>query len=301
MRENPLDHTLTETERLCFEKNGYIIVRSAMPHRQVRLFESLVDFSTHWKNAGPSCTRRVNIHNAIGREPAFLDLIDWPTTFPKVWGILGWHIQLYHTQIIVSPPGAEPKSIADYSWHQDNNRMNKDFETTVQPRVSVKVAYFLTDTTRTGTGNLYVVPGSHHDRTLEWLPGSGGPRSAIPVRVPAGSAVVFDRRLWHAASPNLHSKPRKVLFFGYSYRWLRPKSHVDAAMLNSVADPIRRQLLGHSSSPSAYFDPTDDDLPLKTWIETHVGKEYASTWNHARDERRGSTWCSSAYSSTHPS
>jgi ectoine hydroxylase-related dioxygenase (phytanoyl-CoA dioxygenase family) len=43
-----------------------------------------------------------------------------------------------------------------------------------------------------------------------------------------GDAVLFDRRCFHAASPNLHADPsgpsRLIAFYAYSYRWLRPKN-----------------------------------------------------------------------------
>ena len=42
----------------------------------------------------------LNLHDLVGRDDAFLDLLDCPTTFPKVFGLLGWNIQLFHTQLI---------------------------------------------------------------------------------------------------------------------------------------------------------------------------------------------------------
>jgi hypothetical protein len=43
-----------------------------------------------------------------------------------------------------------------------------------------------------------------------------------------------------------------------------------AELLDGV-DPIRRQLLGWSSSANGYFDPTDEDVPLREWIAVHHG------------------------------
>jgi ectoine hydroxylase-related dioxygenase (phytanoyl-CoA dioxygenase family) len=51
----------------------------------------------------------------------------------------------------------------------------------------------------------------------------GQPEGAIPVCVKPGTAVFFDRRLWHSASPNWSDVTRKVLFYGYGYRWIRTK------------------------------------------------------------------------------
>ena len=53
------------------------------------------------------------------------------------------------------------------------------------------------------------------------------PEDALATQVKPGDALFFDRRLFHAASPNLSDVERRVLFYGYSYRWLRTKSDMD--------------------------------------------------------------------------
>ena len=44
---------------------------------------------------------------------------------------------------------------------------------------------------------------------------------------------------------------RKVMFYGYSYRWLQPRDDMTVEHLMDRSDPIRRQLLG--ASPSGGF------------------------------------------------
>ena len=39
--------------------------------------------------------------------------------------------------------------------------LNMDLESNPRPRISLKIGYFLTDTTVEGSGNFYVIPGSH--------------------------------------------------------------------------------------------------------------------------------------------
>jgi ectoine hydroxylase-related dioxygenase (phytanoyl-CoA dioxygenase family) len=184
--------------------------------------------------------------------------------------VLGWHIQLFHTQLLVTPPAPSGARPGAYSWHQDNNRMNLDLETTPQPRVSVKVGYFLTDLPAVGMGNLAVVPGSHRHGRPEVASGDE-PEEAVELTAAAGDAVLFDRRLWHSASTNCSSSTRIFVTFGYSYRWLRPKSEMRHDDLFDAVDPVRRQLLGWTSSANARFDPTDDDVPLRAWIAEHAG------------------------------
>lgn len=61
------------------------------------------------------------------------------------------------------------------------------------------------------------------------------------------------------------------LTYGYSYRWLRPKSRMALDELLDGLEPIRRQLLGWSTDANGYFDPTDEDVPLRAWIRDHLG------------------------------
>jgi ectoine hydroxylase len=260
---------LSPAERTAFERDGYIVVRGALEQNTLsRLLELAAreddDFRAQ-ADVGPHHV--LNLHDLVGRDPAWLDLIDHPETFAKVWGVLGWNIQLFHTQLIITPPAPAGSPPGAYGWHQDNNRMNLDLGATPQPRISVKVGYFLTDLPEPRMGNLAVVPGSHLRGAPEVEPGSQPP-GATELTVAAGDAVLFDRRLWHAASTNVSVRTRIFVTYGYSYRWLRPKSAMHHEELFARVSPIRRQLLGYATSANGYFDPTDDDVPLREWIST---------------------------------
>ena len=170
------------------------------------------------------------------------------------------------------PPDAEQEK-QRLGWHQDSGRLNAELETDPRPRVSVKIGYFLTDTTETGRGNFYVIPGSHLQNKLEFPPDDvSDPEGATPVCVPPGTAVIFDRRIWHSRSPNESDITRKVLFYGYSYRWLRPRDDMTVGSFIDRCDPIRRQLLGFSTSWHGYTSPTDEDVPLRLWLAEHLGE-----------------------------
>ena len=69
-----------------------------------------------------------------------------------------------------------------------------------------------------------LIPGSHKLDTRP--PNSendpdGDPEGATDLLVKRGTAVLFDRRMWHSRGWNFSELTRKVLFMGYSYRWLR--------------------------------------------------------------------------------
>ena len=272
-----LEHRLTKDEHRRFERDGYIVIEEALSSEYLADLTIAVDEveAEHRRQHSVDPGATINPFDFVGRSELFWNLVDWPRTFPKVWGILGWHIQLYHSHIMIVPPAsmeAEPKRM---NWHQDSSRLNWDLETDPRPRVSVKVGYFLTDTTAPETGNVFVIPGSHLRNVLE-LPDDGlsEPPGAVPLTVGAGSAIIFARRVWHASGRNLSSLTRRVLYYGYSYRWLKPRDDMTVDHLLADADPIRRQLLGAAPTGNYGFtSPQDEDVPLRDWIRTHIGKQ----------------------------
>lgn len=272
-----LDYCLTAREHSQFEREGYFIIPGALPASLVRDLADVVDRldRQHRQANGIDDRETIHILDFIGRDDLFLRLLDWPPTFPKVWGILGWNIQLYHTDMIITPPRRVQTPRANrLEWHQDSGRLNLELEGDPRPRVSLKIGFFLTDTTEPGCGNFTIVPGSHRRNRLN-LPDDGvsDPLDALTVCVPPGTAVFFDRRLWHSGSPNDSDRTRKVLFYGYSYRWLRPRDDMTVDHLMERCDPIRRQLLGASTGGMGYTSPGPEDVPLKAWMEEHLPPE----------------------------
>lgn len=249
-----------------FERDGYVLIRGALDHERLAMITAASDDC--WARHG-----RINInqHDLFCEDERFLDLIDLPSTFTPVWSILGWNIQCFHTQLLVNEPESESRS-GRWGWHQDNNRMNRDLEVAVHPRISLKLGYFLTACDQPWMGNFACVPGSHRTRELTYSNGSDLPDGTEQLCVQAGDAVLFDRRLWHTRSPNTAGGRRKVIYVGYSYRWLRPKSEMDhRALLERTTDPIRRQLLGWASSANGRYDPTPEDVPLRESIRAAFG------------------------------
>ena len=257
-----LEHCLTEDERTKFERDGFLVVEDALPPSMVEAIIEAVD------RVKPGV-------DFIGKDELFLEIIDLPTTFPKVWGILGWNIHLYHTHITITPP-LSPEQQSEQKrlhWHQDSGRVNLDIETVPAPRISVKVGYFLTDVSESGRGNFSVIPGSHLKDEVEYPPdGISDPEDAFEVCVPAGTAVIFDRRIWHVGGRNLSDITRKALFVGYSHRWFHPRDAMTISHYMEHSEPIRRQLLGSKTGALGLTTPKDEDVPLRDWIKSHLGE-----------------------------
>ncbi len=264
------DHALIADERDAFERDGYVMLRQVVePDLVVRLQRAAARLDAEYRSE-PEISRYhlLNRHDLIPLDDAFLDIVDCPATLPKVVGILGWNIQLFHTQLVVTPTAPENAARGGYGWHQDNNRMNVDFETPPpHPRVSVKIGYFLSDAIAEDCGTLAVVPGSH-DRGRPQVPIGEQPGGAVQLMGRVGDAVLFDRRIWHSATTNHAPEQRTMLFYGYSYRWLRPKSAMNFPNLLERVGPVRRQLLGWATSANGYFDPQPEDVPLRSFCES---------------------------------
>jgi len=263
-----LQYRLTDEERQTFNETGMLTLENALSPEQVAALTSALDriHERHLAEGGDP-RKALFYPNFIPDDDLFFNLVDYEKVLPKVWGILGWNIYLYHAHLIVTPPSGQARDNKTFGWHQDSGRVNMEMESHPRPRLSLKVAYFLSDTSEEGRGNFWVIPGSHLRDTLERpADGIGQPEGATPVLARPGTAVFFDRRLWHTASPNWSDVTRKVLFYGYGYRWIRTKDDMTVQSLWERSDPIRRQLLGDGVNANGYYSPTDADVPLRVWL-----------------------------------
>jgi ectoine hydroxylase len=275
MHPSCLSYRLTEEERRTFNETGLLQIENALSPEQVaaltketdRIYESKVA-------AGHNPKTALFYPNFIPDDEKFLHLVDYEKILPKVWGILGWNIYLYHAHLIVTPPSGQERDNKTFGWHQDSGRVNVEIESHPRPRLSFKVAYFLSDTSVEGRGNFWVIPGSHlNDELQRPADGQGQPEGAVPVLAKPGTAVFFDRRLWHTASPNWSGVTRKILFYGYGYRWIRTKDDMTVQTLWEQSDPIRRQMLGWGVNCNGHYSPSDEDVPLRVWLREHSPEE----------------------------
>jgi ectoine hydroxylase len=274
-----LAHRLTRAEREFFNANGYLIVQDALDASMTRRLIEAVDRIDARERKAENRGKLMSFPNIIHEDPAFVDLIDWPTTFPKVWGILGWNIYLYHSHADVTPPADAAALEWRVAWHQDSMRVNDEIESHPRPRLSLKIGYYLTDVSEPDRGNTLIVPGAHLQDEIDCpADGVSNPDGAEPVCVKPGAAVFIDRRIWHSRSPNLWNATRKVVWYGYGYRWLRPKDQMTVAHLYPKLDPIRRQLLGDNPSANSTYDPADGDVPLRIWLREHDPE--GASWSH---------------------
>ena len=240
------------------DRSGFAIVEDALSADVIAQLTSAVDRVAAERGGG-------SIHELgfIGLDPAFVELVDHPATLPLVLNALGSNIFMYHCHLDVHPPAPLD---GKWRWHQDGGRQNLDLPAP-RPRLSLKVAFFLTDVQDETQAPMWIIPGSQRRDHLER--NGTRPSGATPLLVSAGTAVIFDRRLWHARGDNTSARTRKALFLGYTYRWIRARDHlqgIDGRFLDTL-DPVRRQLLGGSATTFSYWFPTEEDAPLVRLVE----------------------------------
>lgn len=248
--------SLSPDERAEFDRVGYVIVPEALSGEEIQRARSAIGAAYAMARRAGQLTTGQPMHqlSAVTSVPELAFLLDHPSTLRYVWSLLGWNVHVYHSHVDVHPPVTAPPQ-PWWHWHQDGGRQNRELETDPRPRMSVKVAFWLSDLSRTGRGNFTVIPGSHRRNWLKGPPRRElpwpAPHEAVQVCVRPGDAVVFDRRLWHARSDNLSTVTRMAAFFGYTYRWIANRDDVATAPGQewwTRLSPVQQQLLGRCGS-----------------------------------------------------
>jgi len=268
---------MTAEQQARFDRDGYLVIRGALGKDEVEAARHAVDlvYAAAAKAGSLGPNGSMHLLSAVTNCPDIVGLIDHPATFRCVWSVLGWNIHIYHSHLDVHPPVRERDPFR-FEWHQAGGRQNREVETTPRPRLSVKLAYWLSDVSEPGRGNLKIVPGSH---LLNWI--DGPPRrdivwpdldGAIEVTAEPGDALFFDRRIWHARSPNHSEVARKAVFFGYTYRWTAIRDVIAPVRWSDwfgQLTPVQQQLLGgiRDSTGDHAWGHYPETTPLYGWLK----------------------------------
>jgi hypothetical protein len=104
-------------------------------------------------------------------------------------------------------------------------------------------------------GATYLLTGSH--RLREPPPDEQFFRDAARAVGPAGSVVVFDSNLWHAAGVNRSDRPRRALTLAFTRPFIKPQLDYPRALgyeRGESFSPALRQLLGYNARVPASLD-----------------------------------------------
>ncbi|OAG41988.1 hypothetical protein AYO21_03723 [Fonsecaea monophora] len=247
---------------------GYGLVKNALTQEQVQLLAEAVrqqgrgevEAGVAAKDGGPNAPNQ-RIWTLINKGQEFLDLLEHPLIDEVIPENLGEHFLVHSYSANIARPGNTPMML-----HTD--------QVGIQPPVrnvyfGINIMWFLTDVTAEN-GGTRVFPGSHlgavaPDDNDEGYPdcygvilSKGGADvvcapdpfnidGTVAAEGPAGTALVFESRLWHATGPNRMTsgeRPVILMFFMRSYirqqenNFLSIRPEVEA----NLSDRVRRML-----------------------------------------------------------
>jgi Phytanoyl-CoA dioxygenase (PhyH)/SCP-2 sterol transfer family len=152
------------------------------------------------------------IWNLVNKGQVFLDLFDHPIIDAFCPEFLGEYFLISSYTSKIAHPGCQPQPI-----HTDQIMVNPAI-----PGVNVGLnIFFYLDNFTDEIGATRIVPGSH-------LPQNGvapdnilSIEGTIAAEAPAGTALLFDTRLWHGTGPNRTKVDRRAIFMLMVRSWMR--------------------------------------------------------------------------------
>jgi ectoine hydroxylase-related dioxygenase (phytanoyl-CoA dioxygenase family) len=196
-------------------------------------------------------------------SPHFLSFLEIPELRATVDHVLA-DTAILHVQngfILPSFAHSTTPAVFQNTFHQDFPRVFNGY------RASINVMFAIDPFTR-DNGATFVVPGSHQ---REQAPDPTYlVRNAIPIECPAGSMLVFDSTLWHAAGRNTTGTDRLAINHQFTHSFFKQQIDYVRALGDEiiVAQPSRtQQLLGWYTrvvtSLDEYYQPPDRRLYRK--------------------------------------
>lgn len=251
----PTDTTTARASKTVADEGWSVlgVLDGSLSRRLLRAVDEVADRPSAVGTAG-----EFHLLSGLAQHPDLAAVVDWPPLLSIAVELLSPNVYINHSHLDVHPP--HPPT-GGHRWHRDNGLMGRDMRLLWrdQPRVTLKVAVYLTDVESPDDGALEVVPRSHLD-TASRYPNEEQP-NGVPILGPAGTVAMFDARLWHRRRDNLGSRVRRAMFMAYSYRWLTSRDiPFDDVPEWAGLSPIRRQLLGDNTIDPFYW--ASGELPL---------------------------------------
>lgn len=147
------------------------------------------------------------VWNALSRDPVFEDLAFHRIAVDYVKAILGWPALLGNISANITGPGG-----GEMVLHADQIFVPEPWSS--QPQ-GLNVAWCLDDFTE-ANGATRFVPGSHKLNRAP-RPEDADTQTA-PMEAPAGSAIVFESRVWHKTGHNRTAAERRAGVFAWYTR-----------------------------------------------------------------------------------
>ena len=181
------------------------------------------------------------VWSLLRKDELFVELAADAVVMPLMEHLLGFGFLLSNINVNIAGPGGQPMFL-----HGDQSFMPPPWP----PYPIVANVMWMLDDFTPDNGATRVVPGSH---LLERGPDYGPEdmaRPTVPVCGPAGTAMVFEGRLWHQTGGNTTTDQQRVGILAYYCRpFVRQQENFFASLPPDVLertkqDPRLRQLIG---------------------------------------------------------
>ena len=211
---------MRDSDRYQFETNGYLTLEGALSKDQLVDLNQALDreFSDR---RDTFYSRSDGTHQSVRLleiEEVFDELIMHTATFDILKGLMNEDIAFSELSALIKEPGTDSHA----PWHKD---IGYDGIPLNQSLLLISCIYYLSDVPDNGAC-FSVVPGSHRfDRerpevkNLEDMPGH------TRLSAPAGTAIIFNANLWHAAMHERSGHERRTVHVYYCHPWMKPSGH----------------------------------------------------------------------------
>ena len=209
-----------EAAASCYKQCGYVVLRQVLPAEMLAELQRQFDHhvaeivrqrGASWRNYG----RRFQI-DELKEDPAFVRLADHLTQHPVIKRLARdqWKRQ---AKIAAMPYGSlhPPGEASNQSWHNDARLPDREGVGLIPFLIRASV---LMDKVTEDMGPTALLPGSHGTR--ESPPAWAHTVERLPRVLPgmqtftgeAGDVLLNNVSIWHASTPNLGNRPRKLVW-----------------------------------------------------------------------------------------
>ena len=189
-------------------------------------------------------------------EPFFLQFLELPAMLAMIDRVVA-PTAIMHLQngfILPSFAADSQPSVFQNSYHQDFPRLLNGYVASVN-------VFFAIDEFRLENGATWVVPRTHQQPRPDEAVIT---RDAVPLTCAAGSMIVFDSTLWHAAGANTSGADRLAINHQFTRSYIKQQVDYVRALGDDVVCALpeqSQQLLGWYTrvvtSLDEYYQPAD--------------------------------------------
>jgi len=193
-------------------------------------------------------------------DPFFLKFLALPSVLAIVDATVS-DTAILHLQngfILPSLAAAEHPEVFQNTYHQDFPRVLNGYLASIN-------VFFAIDDFRRENGATWVLPGTQ--QTPKCPVAEERAARGVVLECPAGSMIVFDSTLWHAAGPNTSGRDRLAINHQFTRSWIKQQIDYVRALGNQVVEaqaPRTQQLLGWYTrvvtSLDEYYRPPEQRL-----------------------------------------